>query len=162
MNAPSRPLASERLLLQLRIIALTTVASGLVIAGIGAAMTLGDELAAGGSAATALFGLWVGTAIATIAGWWILSRRALSETTGPGAHTAIAAGRVASERLASHLIAAYALLEGQLLVAFVASIVQGTPMLLVPAFAILALGVLLSFPRREWLAPFERGRSPHR
>jgi hypothetical protein len=53
------------------------------------------------------------------------------------------------------LVPAYALLEAQLMVALVVSILGQTPMLLVPSLTLFAIGILLSFPRREWFAPFE-------
>lgn len=158
MNEPDRRLSSEPALLQLRVIAFAMLASAVMIAGVGFALTLGKRPAASGGAATALFALWVATAIATTAGWWVLSRDAGNQTRGPGARAAVAAGRAGPERMVTRLIAAYALLEAQLLVAFVASFLHGTPMLLVPALSIVALGILLRFPRGEWFARLDRGR----
>ena len=144
-------------LLQARIVAIALLLSAFLITAVGFALTLGGADPTGeNGTATVLFGLWVAAAIGATAGWWILWRGAASLAAGPGTGPAIEAGRLGPESVAGRLIAAYALLEGQMIIALVASFLQRTPMLLVPAFAIMALGILLSFPRREWFARFER------
>ncbi len=102
---------------------------------------------------TLLFVLWVVTAIGATAGWWVLWRGAAGLLSSPAARRGTEGGRLDAGLVLPRLIAAYAILEAQLMAALVVSILGDTPMLLVPALTIFALGILLSFPRREWFAP---------
>ena len=153
MIHPAEPRNAQPLFVS-RVIAFAMLLGGLGVAVAGVFVTLsGDGRPTGGAVATTLFGAWVALAIAGTAGWWILSRRA-AELAGSPRPPADAGRDARTLRL---LVIGWALLEAQLMVALVASILGGTPMLLIPALTIFALGIVLSLPKREW---FETRRAP--
>lgn len=112
-----------------RIVAGAILVSGVALTSAGVFLALAGGRPAPSDVSTTLFWTWVAAALGGLAGWYALWQRA----RGP--------------RGLTRLIAAWALLEAQLVVAFAVSFLSGTPMLLVPGLTILALGLLLSFPR---------------
>lgn len=153
----ARPPASPgQALTAARVVAVALLVSGASVAVVGTVLTMPDaELMPARESGTLLFGLWVAAAIGAMAGWWTLWRRAAGLAAEPRARSEIDAGRLHAGLVVQRLVAGYALLEGQLMVALVVSLLGGTPMLLVPSLTLFAIGILLSFPRREWFAPFE-------
>lgn len=148
---------TEAAYLQARIVAVAVLVSAVVVAGVGFALSVGSPPAGNEALATLLFAAWVAAAIAATVGWWVLWRRAAAAAEAVGIRAAIEAGGLSAAPVLQRLVWAYALLEGQLMIAFAASFLQRTPMLLVPAFVIVALGIVLSFPRREWFASLAHG-----
>jgi hypothetical protein len=149
----------EQALRAARVIALALLVSGAVVAVAGTIVTLPEAGATPPDPGASLFfWLWVAVAIGATAGWWVLWRSAAGLSGAPPVRSgpldpARLSGRPAPAMALPRLVAAYALLEAQLMVAFAASLVGRTPMLLVPSLTLFALGILLSFPRREWFAP---------
>jgi hypothetical protein len=136
--------------------AATMAIVGVVVAIPRAELQSRAELLPARESGTLLFALWVASAVGAMIGWGILWRRAAGLASAPGAHREIEAGRLQAGAVVQRLVAAYALLEAQMVIALVVTILGRTPMLIPPALALFAIGVLLSFPRREWFAPFER------
>ena len=151
-------LGPDHALLSARVVAAALLVSGATAAVIGTVLTLPDaELMPERDYGSLLFFLWVASAIGATAGWWMLWRRAAGLATEPRARVEIEAGRLHPGLVLTRLIAGWALLEGQLMIALAVSILGRTPMLLVPSLTVFAIGILLSFPRREWFVPFARG-----
>ena len=140
-----------------RIVAIAFLGSAATMAIVGVVVAIPRaELQPARESGTLLFALWVASAVGAMIGWGILWRRAAGLASAPGAHREIEAGRLQPGAVVQRLVAAYALLEAQMAIALVVTILGRTPMLIPPALALFAIGVLLSFPRREWFAPFER------
>jgi len=140
-----------------RIVAVAFLGSAATMAIVGIVVAIPRaELQPTRESGTLLFALWVVSAVGAMIGWGILWRRAAGLASAPGARREIEAGRLQPGAVVQRLVAAYALLEAQMVIALVVSILGRTPMLIPPALALFAIGVLLSFPRREWFAPFER------
>lgn len=149
-------IAPAQALLTARIVAIALLVSGATIAVIGTIVTLPSaDAQPDREGATLFFAMWVASAVGAMIGWGVLWRRAAGLATAPGARREIEAGRLHAGMVIQRLVPAYAILEAQLMVALVASILGRTPMLLVPSLTLFAIGVLLSFPRREWFAPFD-------
>lgn len=115
-----------------RIAAGVILLSGIALFATGVLVSLAGGRPAPSDVPTAPFWSWLIVAAGAVAGWYTLWQRALETPAG---------GLV-------RLVVGWTLLDAQLLVALLSAILGGTPMLLVPAFTILALGLLLSFPRR--------------
>jgi hypothetical protein len=149
-------IAPAQALLTARIVAIALLVSGATIAVVGTIVTLPSaDAQPDREGATMFFAMWVASAVGAMIGWGHFWRRATGFASAPGARREIESGRLHAGMVIQGLVAAYALLEVQLMVALVASILGRTPMLLVPSLTLFAIGILLSFPRREWFAPFE-------
>ena len=148
MSYPSRD-ATAQPLVACRLIAVAMLLGGIVAGVVGVIVSLGgDGRPTGGTTATILFGAWVALAIACAAGWWIVFRRASEIAESPRSEMDSAR----DARVLRLLVLGWALLEAQLMVALVASLLGGTPMLLIPGLTIFTLGLVLSFPKRAWFA----------
>lgn len=155
--------APRQALIVARAVAVAILLSGATAAVVGTVVTLPHgELQPERERGTLLFGSWVAAAVGATIGWGILWRRATGIASEPRARQEMEAGRLHAGAVLARLVAGYALLEFQLMLALVASLLGDTPMLLVPSFTLFALGILLSFPRREWFAPFDVGAGPAR
>lgn len=149
-------IAPSQALLSARLVAIALLVSGAAVATVGTIVTFPNaDVQPDREGATLFFGMWVVAAVAAMIGWGMLWRRAAGIASAPGARREIEAGRLHAGMVIQRLVPAYALLEAQLMVALVVSILGRTPMLLVPSLTLFAIGILLSFPRREWFAPFE-------
>ena len=154
MTAPR--IAPSQAVLSARMIAIALLVSGAAVATVGTIVTFPSaDVETGREGGTLFFGIWVASAIGAMIGWGVLWRRAAAIASEPGARREIEAGRLHAGMVIQRLVPAYALLEAQLMVALFVSILGRTPMLLVPSLTLFAIGILLSFPRREWFAPFE-------
>jgi hypothetical protein len=155
------PIPPAQAFLSARVIAIAFLVSAGIMAAVGVFLAMPRAgVAPEPRSATVLFGLWVAVAVGAMIGWGILWRRAAGLASAPGARREIETGRLQPAAVLQRILAGYALLEAQMLVALVATILARTAMLIPPALTLFAIGVLLSFPRREWFAPFERGGAP--
>lgn len=100
--------------------------------------------------------IWIVVMFACVIGWMVLWGRAKHAAASAAAHVEIVEETEGPEGLLRILIGSYALLEAVGLLGVTTFLLTGSLSALVPALAIVLIGIGLSFPRDEWFEPFRR------
>lgn len=142
-------------LLAARIIA-AAMLLGVVIFAVVAWFFLGDAFGTvDRDAASLLYAVWVGVAVAGIVGWSFARRKAMDATTGRS-RAGVEPGEAAAAAL-RRLIVAWALLEVVAMFGIIVYGLTGRTTALLASVLLMGFGVAVTWPRSEWF-PKERSR----
>lgn len=100
--------------------------------------------------------VWIVIMFACVIGWMVLWGRARHAAASAAAHVEVVEETEGPEGLLRILIGGYALLEAVGLLGVTTYLLTGSLSALIPALAIVLLGIGLSYPRAEWFDPFRR------
>lgn len=98
--------------------------------------------------------VWIVVVAGSLAGWWLLRRRALAFVTEAARARTRAEPSPGPERMLALLIVGWALLEGAALFGITVYLLTGAGLPLAGGVGVMAVGMAASFPREEWFATF--------